>query len=352
MKIVVAPDSFKGCCTAQEAATALRQGVSEILPDAEVLTVPLADGGEGTTCVLVSSLQGQWSPLEQGFDALQRPVLTRYGYLPSTCQVVMEAAETIGLPRLKKEERNPIQASSYGLGYQLVQAFDAGYRHFLIGLGGTATCDGGKGMLRAIRERFGSAIPSIKIDVLCDVNNPLFGPQGAACIFAPQKGANPDEIVQLDQNLRAMAVGEKARFAQLPGAGAGGGLGFALAAYLDANLLQGSKKILEILHFNEKISNADLIITGEGKMDGQTLCAKLPSGVLKAAMRQSIPVVGVAGKVEQQDALLRQGFLRIYPVNPPGISDEMALQTDYALSRLTLTAKQICKDVLLGKNNC
>lgn len=347
MKIVVAPDSFKGCCSAEEAAAAMREGILQVLPECEVVSIPLADGGEGTMRILVSALQGAITSPQQGYDALRRSITVCYGYLPQTQQAIIEAAETIGLPRLKEEERSPMHTSSYGFGHQIAQAYMAGHRRFLIGLGGTATCDGGRGMLQAMHEELGTTLPAMDITVLCDVSNPLYGPEGAAYVFAPQKGAKSEELPELDQALRAMATDSQLNTIALQaGAGAGGGLGFALVASLHAKLVSGSEYMLKMLHFIDKTEHADLILTGEGKMDGQTLGNKLPCGVLHAGRQMGVAVVGIAGRIENRDMLLQEGFMQVHSINPAGIADTLAMQKDYALNRIATTAAEICSHIL------
>ena len=338
MKIVVAPDSFKGCLRAAEVARAVASGLRACCPGAEVVEVPLADGGEGTLAVLTSALGGTvCGTMVQ--DPLGRPVEARFGTCADTA--IIEVAEACGLQRLAPEERNPLRASSYGVGELLLAARRQGARHFLIGLGGTATSDGGAGMLQVpgLRE----ALRGCTLELLCDVDNPFVGPRGAARVFAPQKGASPADVDVLENRLEALAerflaeTGVDVR--ALPGAGAAGGLGGAFLAYFGASRVSGIDKVLELLRFDELVRDADFIVTGEGKSDRQTLGGKVPLGVLRHA--QGKPVFLLSGRIEDRDELQAAGFARLVQVSPDGLPLEEATKPAVAAENLRKSAREV-----------
>ena len=333
MKIIVAPDSFKGCLPAAEVARVVASALRERFPDRDVVELPLADGGEGTLDVLVRALGGAFCRAEV-HDPLGRMVSARFGLCGDTA--VIEVAEACGLQLLTPSERNPLVASSYGVGELLLAARERGARHFLIGLGGTATCDGGEGMLQVpgLRE----ALQGCTLELLCDVDNPFIGPRGAARVFAPQKGASPASVEVLERRLEALAgrfcVETGVDVRALPGAGAAGGLGGAFMAYFGAACVSGIDKVLELVHFGELKQGANLIITGEGKSDRQTLSGKVPLGVLRHA--QGIPVVLLSGRIEDREALLAAGFSQLIQVSPPALSLSEAIKPAIAKENLRL----------------
>jgi glycerate kinase len=265
-------------------------------------------------------------------DPLGRPVQARYGIAGDTA--VIEVAEACGLKHLAPSERNPIMASSRGVGELLLAARSRGARHFLTGLGGTATCDGGSGMMNL--PGIVEALEGCTRELLCDVDNPFVGPRGAARVFAPQKGASPADVEILEERMKVLAdailteTGKDVR--TLPGAGAAGGLGGAFMAYFDAASVSGIDKILDLIGFKDTIEGADLIITGEGKSDLQTLSGKVPYGVLKRA--GNIPVALLSGRIEDFTALQEAGFSHIIQVSPENLSDEEATQTIVAIANL------------------
>jgi len=323
MKLILAPDSFKGCLPAREVAAVLAAAVRERHPDWEVVELPLADGGEGTLDVLVAALGGEIREAQVS-DPLGRPVRARFGLAGGTA--VVEVAEACGLQLLRPEERDPLRASSRGVGELLLAARAAGATHFLVGLGGTATCDGGSGMLAVpgLRE----ALKDCRIELLSDVENPLVGPTGAARVFAPQKGASPEAVGLLEQRLEAQAA---AIFAQtgrdvrlLPGAGAAGGLGAAFLGCFDAACVRGIDRVLEAVGFAGLLPGTDYILTGEGKSDSQTLHGKVPYGVLRHA--GAVPVILLSGRVEDRDALAAAGFRRLVQASPDALPTALAVQ--------------------------
>ena len=327
MKVIVTPDSFKGCLPAKEVARLMADALRKRHPGWEILELPLADGGEGTLEVLLPALGGHRAETVVQ-DPLGRPIRAVFGLSGSTA--VVEVAEACGLRLMAPEERNPLMAGTYGVGQLLLAAREAGARHFLIGLGGTATCDGGEGMLQVpgLRE----ALEGCTLELLCDVENPFIGPNGAARVFAPQKGASPADVEVLEERLTGFAeklldaTGVDVR--NLPGAGAAGGLGGTLMACFGARKVSGIGRILDLLHFQNLLKGAGLIITGEGKSDSQTLMGKVPWGVLQRA--NGIPVVLASGRIENGERLLEAGFSQLIEITPREMSLEEAVQADMA----------------------
>ena len=327
MKVIVTPDSFKGCLPAGKVAALMAAGLRERHPDWEIVELPLADGGEGTLEALLPALGGHLTEAVVQ-DPLGRPIRAKIGLSGQTA--IVEVAEACGLKLLPPGERNPLIASTYGVGQLLLAAREAGARHLLIGLGGTATCDGGMGMLQVPGLR--TALQGCTLELLCDVDNPFVGPNGAARIFAPQKGASPADVEVLEDRLLKYAdqlleeTGVDVR--DLPGAGAAGGLGGALMACFSAQKVSGIGRILELLHFQTLLEGTDLIVTGEGKSDSQTLMGKVPCGVLRAA--NGVPVVLASGRIENGEDLLKAGFSRLIEISPRDMSLEEAVKPDVA----------------------
>lgn len=309
--------------------------------------------------VLVRATSGRLIPVEV-HDPLMRPIQARYGVLGDGETAVIEMAEASGLPLLTEQERNPMLTTSFGTGELIRHALRSGYRKLLVGIGGSATCDGGMGMLQALGLRFydGSgkelrqggavmeqvvrvdsrqrerALEEAQITVACDVQNPFCGAEGAAFVFAPQKGATPEQVVRLDKGLRHWAevvfqtTGKDIRL--LPGAGAAGGMGGALHAFLHASLQPGIELLLDTVHFEEELANADLVITGEGRADRQTLMGKVPAGVLHRALSQGVKTVLLAGQIDDTQLLLNAGFTRLLPVTPQDMPLGEALRPETA----------------------
>lgn len=333
MKVVVAPDSYKGCLTAGEVAQGIASALRARHPDWEVLELPLADGGDGTLDVLLPALRGECRQARV-HDPLGRLVMARWGLAGETA--VIEVAEACGLKRLASEERNPLVASTYGVGEMLLTAFEAGARHFLIGLGGTATCDGGRGMLEVpgLVER----LKDCTLELLCDVENPFIGPQGAAYVFAPQKGASEADVQTLEHRMTEWAgtileqTGVDVR--EMPGAGAAGGLGGALMAFFGGVRVSGIDRILDLLSFDSRVQGAGLIITGEGRSDLQTLDGKVALGVLKRA--GGIPVALVSGQIQNREELQKAGFSSLVQITPDDMSLSEAVIPEMARKNLEL----------------
>lgn len=370
-KIVVASDSFKGSLTSLQVAQNVERAVSEVYPSCEVIKVNVADGGEGTMDALQQTLGGRKVTLAVS-DPLGRKVDASYVILDDAVTAVLEMSAASGLPLLAPQERNPSKTSTLGTGELICDALAKGCRRFLVGIGGSATNDAGMGMLHALGYRFldasgqelspvgGSMIDVASIDmssrnpyldeaefiVACDVKAPLYGPDGAAHVFAPQKGADKAMVEALDEGLRhfssvcAEAMGYDC--STLEGSGAAGGLGYAFRQFLGARLERGVEMVLDAIHFDEMIAGADLVITGEGRLDTQTLTGKTPYGVLKRAMKQGIPVVAIGGSVTLDRELAHEaGFAEVYGVTPEGMPLSEAMKGEVALENVYNTVKEI-----------
>ena len=337
MKVVIAIDSFKGCLSSKEANEAAAEGIRRAYPDVEIIKVPVSDGGEGYMEAFRAAIGGK---LEEVMvrDPMMRPVTAKYLLQGETA--VIEIAQASGLTLLTKEERNPMVATSYGTGQLVADAVRKGARHIIIGLGGSATSDAGIGMLKALISAFTkqgqwddiTAFKDVTFTIASDVKNPLYGEKGAAHVFAPQKGATPEMVLRLDERARKFAELSAKHFgfdrSQMLGAGAAGGLGYAFLQYLDAKSVSGIQLLLDTIRFKELVKDADLIITGEGSADRQTLMGKLPVGILKQA--GSVPVYLIAGRISDREELLNAGFVRVECINPPGISLEDAMRKEVA----------------------
>lgn len=337
MKVIVAPDSFKECMSSPQVAAAMAVGVRGRWPQADVLEIPLADGGEGTLEVLATA---KAATVREAVvrDPLGRPVTARYGVKETTA--IIEVAQAVGLSLLAPEERNPIKASSAGLGELLLAAHADGCCHFIIGLGGTATCDGGAGLMSVPGiDRLNDA----SFELLIDVDAPFVGPRGAARVFAPQKGASPSDVEVLEARMQELARRMQAQtgvdVSDMPGAGAAGGLGGAFMAYFKAEMRPGIERVLDLVHFQDAIRGADLIITGEGKSDAQTLMGKVPMGVLHNA--GSIPVALLSGRIEDRPALEKAGFKPVIEVSPRSLPLDQAMDPAVAADNLYRAVAQV-----------
>lgn len=358
-KIVVAIDSFKGSLTSGEAALAVEEGIREVYPACEVLRFPIADGGEGVLDVLVAALDGI-PVFVVAHNPLMQPIDARYGLSSDGKTALIEMAVVSGLPLIPVDKRNPLFTTTFGTGELIKDALLRGCRDFIIGIGGSATNDAGLGMLQALGYRFldkngqelgvggrimeevagidaSAVLPELaasRFTVICDVNNPFCGPDGAAHVFASQKGADEAMIRQLDNGMAALArvilqyTGKD--IVSVPGAGAAGGLGGGLFAFLNARLVPGIDLLLDMLDFKQQIADADLVITGEGKIDHQTLMGKVPYGILKAAQEKNIPVIAIAGIVEERDVLQAAGFEDVHSVTPFDMPLEQAMLPESA----------------------
>ncbi len=371
-RITIAIDSFKGSLSSYEVASAFERGFNQVFPQAQVRKVSVADGGEGTVEALVQTLGGEMVRIGVS-DPLMRRVEVCYGIVDDGHTAVMEMSAASGLPLLTPEERNPMKTTTYGTGEMIADALARGCRKFLVGIGGSATNDAGVGMLRALGFRFldaegcelvggGEILAQIaSIDgsgamgelhdaefiVACDVTNPLYGPEGAAYVFAPQKGADAAMVEQLDEGLRNFAEVVKRYngedIASLQGAGAAGGLGGGFKALLGARLERGIEMVLGAMRFDDIIKGSDLVVTGEGRLDGQTVMGKAPSGVLCAACKQGIPCIAIGGAVEYCKELAESDFAAMFPVVSGPMPLERAMQQDVAAANVERTAVQIAK---------
>ncbi|MBO4641579.1 MAG: glycerate kinase [Bacteroidaceae bacterium] len=372
MKVILAIDSMKGCLSSHEACLAAADGIHQVFPQAETLCIPLADGGEGMMKVLEETLKlHAEETIVHG--PLMESIKAKY-YTDNAGTALIEMAATAGLTLVDNEKRNPRKTTTYGLGEQMQNAIQRGCRNLIIGIGGSCTNDGGTGMLQALGYRFinkeGKEIPcpmcgeklnqlkqiersplppDLNIQVACDVQNPLYGPQGAACVFAAQKGANEEDISLLDNGLRNWGNLER-EYVPHAGDGAAGGLGYALREYLGAHLESGVQIIMNLLHFDERIQGADLIITGEGCSDRQTLMGKVPMGVLSRGKKYHIPTALIAGEIHDKDELMRAGFECIHCINEgTDLDHEECMKPKVAKENIRKSTASFIGEILGGK---
>lgn len=373
MKIVIAVDSFKGCLSSSSIAKAVEEGIFNTLPECEVIKVPIADGGEGTVEALVDATQGKKITLPV-HNPLMQPIHAGYGMTGDGRTAIIEMSAASGLNLIPLKPGNIMNTTTYGTGEMIADAIKRGCRNFIIGVGGSATNDAGTGMMQALGVRFtddtgkevekgGKSLSAIRhIDtqnqlpelqdctfhIATDVTNPFYGPQGAAYIFGPQKGGDEEQIKILDRGMKHLAglifetTGKDISY--LPGSGAGGGMGGGCVAFLQATISSGIELIMDYLRFDELIQGADLLITGEGRMDRQTLFGKVPVGIARAAASRHIPVIAITGQVDTtaDKALREAGLSAIFPIHPAPISLEKAMQPDYAYRNIRRTVEQIC----------
>ena len=339
-KIVIACDSYKGCLSSSEVARAAAEGVAEVYPDCEIVRLAVADGGEGTVDALVETLGGHLECAEVS-DPLGRPIKAVYGVAGDLA--IIESAAACGLTLLTKEERNPLITTTKGLGELILAAIDKGCRRFLIGLGGSATNDGGMGMISA--DGFLERASGMKFTVACDVDTPYIGVHGASRVFGPQKGASEEDVEILEERLRGYALkilkDTGIDVSDMAGAGAAGGLGGAFRAYLGAELKRGVDLVLDQIGFDSIIDGADLVITGEGCSDYQTLKGKTAAGVLERAKRKGIPVMLVSGEIRDGQMLRDGGFGVIAAASPQGMSLDEAMRPETAESNIYKTVKRL-----------
>ncbi|WP_240415540.1 glycerate kinase [Paenibacillus periandrae] len=371
MKIIIAPDSFKGSISASNAAQAIERGIKRYMPHAQTILVPVADGGEGTLDCLIAAAGGVKMPATVT-GPLGAPVSAEYGLLEPDQTAVIEMATASGLYLIPSEERNPLLATTYGTGELIRHALDAGCRSFLLALGGSATNDGGAGMLQALGMRLldsegnsvgygGGALDRIaSIDdsnwdpriaesrflIASDVQNPFIGPNGASRVFGPQKGASPEMVEQLELNLTAwadiIAIKTGKRVHQLPGAGAAGGISGAFLAFFPASIKRGIDIVIEYSHLRDHLQAADLVITGEGQIDFQTASGKTPMGIAQEAHKLGVPTICLAGSVGRGiEALYEVGIMSVHSI----VTGPMTLQEAMgrASELLELTAEQVVR---------
>lgn len=371
MKVVVAIDSLKGSLSSIEAGMAIRDGVLAAKPDAEVIVKPLADGGEGTTDALIEGMNGKRIDLTVT-GPMGTPVNAYYGYLADSHTAVMEMASAAGITLVPAAKKNPLLATSYGVGEMMNDALQRGCRNFIIGIGGSATNDGGIGMLKALGVRFldengedagegGQTLakvtqidvsglnPLLKechIQVACDVNNPLCGENGSTYVYGPQKGVTEDMKKQLDEDMAhfAMVTSETLGndYHDTPGAGAAGGLGFAFLSYIGATLTPGIELILDAVRLEQELPNADIVVTGEGCLDFQTAMGKAPVGVARLAKKYHAKVIVFAGSVTKEASdCNKEGIDAFFPILRSVCTLEEAMDPANARANLTATVEQV-----------
>ena len=371
-RIIAAFDSFKGSLTSREAGEAFRRGFMAECPDAEVEVLAIADGGEGMAEAISEGVGGEMVSVVVS-DPLGRKIEARYALINGGATAVIAMSSASGLTLLKPEERNPLIASTFGTGELIVDALERGCREIIMGLGGSATNDCGVGMLRALGYRFYDAageelcdtisilervesistterhplLMGVKFTAAVDVDNPLYGAQGAAHIFAPQKGASPEMVERLDRALCHYSEVVDADAAEVAGAGAAGGMGYVLYTMLGARMRPGIEIVLALLDFERRAQGASLVVTGEGSIDAQTLHGKAPAGVLAAAQRLGIPVVALGGRVECESALLAGGFHAVRAVTPHGQPTDVAMQREVATQNMERAARELARQIIL-----
>ncbi len=370
MNVVIAMDSWKGSLSSLEAGTAAADGIREVFPDAAIHILPLADGGEGTVEAVLAAAGGQLQTAQVN-DPLNRTIQASYAILPSGTAVI-EMAAASGLTLLAEEERNPLYTSTYGTGQLILDAIQKGCRNFIIGIGGSATNDGGAGMLQALgfslldaegrdiapgaiglgdlaQIRTHQAEPLLiqcRFRIACDVTNPLCGTNGCSAVFGPQKGASPEQIARMDAWLKQYAKLAQnispSINADTSGTGAAGGLGFAFLAFLDASLESGISLVMDAIHLEETIRSADWIITGEGRLDSQSAMGKAPAGVAALAKKHGKPVLALAGSVTADAPSCNAcGIDAFFPVLSAPCSLSEAMEPQTARQNIRCTAAQV-----------
>lgn len=376
MKIVIAPDSYKESLSALEVATAIEQGFREIFPDADYVKLPVADGGEGTVEAMVAATQGGiikvrvTGPLGENADGF-------YGLSGDEQSAFIEMAAASGLEMVAPSLRNPLKTTSWGTGELIRHALDAGVKHIIIGIGGSATNDGGAGMVQALGAKLldsdgnpiglgggeleklaridiselDSRLADCRIEVACDVTNPLTGEEGASAVFGPQKGATPEMIERLDDALthyaKIIARDLDIDVLNLEGGGAAGGMGAALHAFCGAELSQGIEIVTDALHLDKHVADSDLVITGEGRIDSQTIHGKVPVGVAKVAKRYNKPVIGIAGSLTADVGVVHQhGIDAVFSVIYTVCTLEEALES--AELNVRMAARNIAAVLKIG----
>ncbi|MCK5914669.1 MAG: glycerate kinase [Deltaproteobacteria bacterium] len=378
MKIVLAPNAFKGSLTATEAAIAMEAGIRKILPRAEVVLVPVADGGDGLMAVAVEALNGEIRTLKVR-GPRERNLEADYGYVKSRDLVIVEMALASGLALLPEELQDPTLTTTYGTGELIKAGLDLGVSQISVGIGGSATTDGGIGMAQALGVRFldknGRELPGIgeslasitRIDIsgldprikettikaVCDVDNPLYGPSGSAFVYGSQKGANRKQVQALDDGLRNLARRIKTDLGMdvgdMPGAGAAGGLGAGLHSFLGAQLCKGIDLIFDLIGLDEKLSGADLVLTGEGQIDFQTVFGKAPGGVGTAAKAQGIPCFAIAGSIGKDLGNLHEsGINAVFSLCPGPMSLEESMK--FAKENITRVTEQAMRAFIAGQS--
>jgi len=337
MKVLIAIDSFKGSLSSIQAGEAVAAGIRRACPEAACVVRPLADGGEGTVEALKEGLGGEFRRVTVT-GPMRRPVEAKYALIGDLA--VMEMAQAAGLTLVPPSERNPLEATTYGVGEMIADAAAHGARRFIVGIGGSATNDAGHGMLEALSAKLD---PTVKLSfrVACDVSNPLCGPDGASAVFGPQKGATPEMVKILDERLRAFAA-ESGDPGLTPGDGAAGGLGFAFRRFLGAELLPGVELILEATELERYVRDADIVVTGEGRLDGQTVMGKAPIGVARLAKRHGKRTIAFSGCLgDGVEAVNDAGIDAYFPILRSVVTLPEALEITNAARNLSATAEQV-----------
>ena len=370
MKIIISPDSFKGSVSAIDVAKTIEEAILSVDSTAKTVTMPVADGGEGTIEAIASCVKTELHEMNV-CGPMGEEATAYYATIENGNTAIVEMAQASGLPMVPTNERNPLLATTYGTGELMKAALDAGCKKMIIGIGGSATNDGGAGALAALGASFkdeeGNELPlgggalidlaeidltnfdkrlfDIDITVACDVTNPLTGPTGASAVYGPQKGATPEMVEELDAALGKFAKVSEAvlgeDFSVCPGAGAAGGLGFALLAFCKAKFAAGIDIVLDVCGFEKELEDADLVITGEGRIDGQSVCGKVLYGIGMRAKEKSVPVIAIGGGVkEDSEALLDCGITAMFSIaNGP-------MTLDYAMENGKALIKQIAKNII------
>lgn len=371
-KIVIAVDSFKRSLSSITIADAIEEGISSVLPNCQIIKLPIADGGEGTTEALVNATNGRFITVTVS-NPLQQPINAQYGILGDEQTAVIEMAAASGLNLIPFKQGNVLHTTTFGTGELIVDAIRKGCRNFILGIGGSATNEAGLGMLQALGFRFPdkngkeiiptgktladidhihttNQLPELSVcnfKVATDVKNPFCGTNGAARIFGPQKGGSPEDIELLEKGMCHISklfqsMGKD--ITGIPGTGAGGGIAGGCLAFLNAQLLPGIEIVKDALHFDSLIKDADLVITGEGKIDYQTLEGKAPWGIAQSCIRQNIPVVALAGRIEgDKNIFLQAGFTEVLSINPSHVPLEKAMQPEYTYCNLKKTASTLIR---------
>lgn len=376
MKIIIAPDSYKESLTAMEVANAIEAGFKQVLPHADYIKLPMADGGEGTVQSLVDATGGEIIE-HRVTGPLGEQVSGFYGLMGEGKTAIIEMAAASGLHLVPASQRNPLQTTTFGTGELIKAALNKGVEHIIVGIGGSATNDGGIGMAQALGVRMLDAenkeigygggalarlaaidisevdprLANIKLEVACDVDNPLCGPKGASYIFGPQKGATTEMIVQLDANLSHYADVIKTQLGrdvkEMAGAGAAGGLGAALLGIFNAQLRPGIEIVMDAVNLSKVVADADLVITGEGRIDSQTIHGKTPIGVARTAKKYQLPVIGIAGCQSNDSHVVHaHGIDAVFSVVPRSVSLEEALRD--AAFNVEMTSRNVAALVAMS----
>lgn len=377
MKIVIAPDSYKESLSALEVANAIEQGFREIWPDADYVKLPVADGGEGTVEAMVEATAGRIVEVDVT-GPLGEQITAFYGLSGDERSAFIEMAAASGLEQVPSSLRDPLKTTSWGTGELIRHALDAGVEHIIIGLGGSATNDGGAGMVQALGAKLrdaqdneiaqgGAALETLaridisqldkrladcRIEVACDVTNPLTGKEGASAVFGPQKGATPEMITRLDKALahyaQLISRDLNVEVLTLAGGGAAGGMGAALYAFCGAHLRRGIEIVTDALHLDECVADADLVVTGEGRIDSQTIHGKVPVGVAKVAKRYHKPVIGIAGSLTADVGVVHDhGLDAVFSVIYTVCTLDDALKN--AADNVRMTARNVAASIGIGQ---